>query len=825
MVPGKYTQRAKIILNYAKDEVKRLKHDRVDTEHILLGLVHEGQGVAAKALQNLGIPLERIEMEVRKLMRKAHALSDDPGRPPSFSPAAQRVMQYAADEAQRLEYDRVVGTEHILLGLVQEKNGMAARALANMEITLDKVRRVLEHISPPQGARKPQRAIDQYSRDLTALAAENMLDPIIGRDDEMDRVMQILIRRKKNNPVLIGEPGVGKTAIAEGLAQRIISRDVPEPLLGKRLLALDLAGLVAGTKYRGQFEERLKNIMNEIRQSQNIVLFIDEIHTLVGTGAAEGAIDAANMLKPALSRGEIQCIGATTLDEYRKYIEKDGALERRFQIVNVLQPSVEETIEILKGLKVKYEEHHNVIYVPEALVEAAKLSARYISDRYLPDKAIDVIDEAGSWVRMQTAKAPKLHDESPSIARGKFQTEISKRMLDERTLEQQELRRESSDSENSIRRYHRLTRDDVWNTRGIHAPPIPERAPAIEISEDDIAQVVAKWTGIPISKLEETESAKLLRMEGALQEHVIGQDNAIVALARAVRRSRAGLKEPTRPIGSFIFIGPTGVGKSYLADVLARFLFGDEDAIIRIDMSEFMEKFSVSRLIGAPPGYVGYQEGGELTEKVRRRPYSVILLDEIEKAHPDVFNILLQVLDNGRLTDNLGHTVDFRNTILIMTSNAGSRDIAKGSSLGFGHATGNSSYDVMRSKVMSELKRVFNPEFLNRVDEVIVFNLLGQEHIAKITELMLDEVRELLRDSDVDLVILPDAVDFIVERGYDPHFGARHLRREIQRCVEDPIAEKMLDGSARGNTIYVSRDGDKLVFDTAEPAACVVTEN
>ncbi len=824
MLPGKYTQRAKIILNYAKDEAKRLKHDRVDTEHLLLGLVHEGQGVAAKALQNLGIPLERIEMEVRKLMRKAHALSDGSSRPPNFSPAAQRVMQHAVDESQRLEYDHVVGTEHILLGLVQEKNGIAARALANMEITLDKVRRVLEHISPPQGTRKPQRAIDQYSRDLTALAAENMLDPIIGRDDEMARVMQILIRRKKNNPVLIGEPGVGKTAIAEGLAQRIISRDVPEPLLGKRLVTLDLAGLVAGTKYRGQFEERLKNIMNEIRQSQNIVLFIDEIHTLVGTGAAEGAIDAANMLKPALSRGEIQCIGATTLDEYRKYIEKDGALERRFQIVNVLQPSVEETIEILKGLKTKYEEHHNVIYVPEALIAAAKLSARYISDRYLPDKAIDVIDEAGSWVRMQTPKAPKLHNESPSIVQRKFQTEIAKRTLNERTLDDREFRRESSDSESSIRRYRPLTRDDVWSAHGIHTPPIRQQPPAIEVSEDNIADVVAKWTGIPISKLEETESAKLLRMDSALQEYVIGQDDAIVSLVRAVRRSRAGLKDPTRPIGSFIFIGPTGVGKSYLADVLARFLFGNEDSIIRIDMSEFMEKFSVSRLIGAPPGYVGYQEGGELTEKVRRRPYSVILLDEIEKAHPDVFNILLQVLDNGRLTDNLGHTVDFRNTILIMTSNAGSRDIAKGSSLGFGQAASESSYEAMRTKVMSELKRVFNPEFLNRVDEVIVFNSLSQEHIARITELMLDEIKERLRDSDVDLVILPDAMDFIVERGYDPHFGARHLRREIQRYVEDPVAEKMLDGSARGNTIYVSRDGDKLVFDTAEPAAYVVTE-
>ena len=815
MLPGKYTNRAKIILNYATEEAKRLKHDRVDTEHLLLGLVREGQGVAANALQKLGVPLERIEMEVDKLMRKTHILSEGSSRQPRFSTATQRVMQHAAEEAQRVEYDHVIGTEHILLGLVQEKNGLAARALANLGITLDKVRRVLEHINPPQGMRKPQRALDQYSRDLTALASENKLDPIIGRDSEMERVMQILIRRKKNNPVLIGEPGVGKTAIAEGLAQRIISGEVPDPLLGKRLVTLDLAGLVAGTKYRGQFEERLKNIMNEIRQSQNIVLFIDEIHTLVGTGAAEGAIDAANMLKPALSRGEIQCIGATTLDEYRKYIEKDGALERRFQIVNVLQPTVEETIEILKGLKTKYEEHHNVIYTPNALIDAAKLSAQYISDRYLPDKAIDVIDEAGSRVRMRTSKSSRqtLSDENAGISQQKLRAEVSGRVLDQQEFQ----------SESSISRFRPLSRDDVWDTPSVR-PPIREQPPAIEVDEEDIAEVVSKWTGIPISKLEETESAKLLRMGDALREYVVGQDDAIVSLVKAVRRSRAGLKEPTRPIGSFIFIGPTGVGKSYLADVLGKFLFGEDDAIIRIDMSEFMEKFAVSRLVGAPPGYVGYQEGGELTEKVRRRPYSVVLLDEIEKAHPDVFNILLQVLDNGRLTDNLGHTVDFRNTILIMTSNAGGRDIAKGSSLGFGNAASDSNYDIMRSKVMSELKRVFNPEFLNRVDEVIVFNSLGQDHIAKITEIMLEEVKERLRSNDVELITEPSAVEFIVEKGYDPHFGARHLRREIQRYIEDPIAEKMLDGSARGNTVYVSCDGDELVF-TAESAECVVTES
>ena len=820
MVPGRFTERARIIITYANEEAIRLKHDQVDTEHLLLGLVHEGQGIAAKALQELSVNLERLEMEVKRMMKKPHVLPDSPRRSLGFTDAANQVLQYAMEEARKLEYDHV-GTEHILLGLLREKSGIAARVLANFGVTLERVRKVLKPIASTPAPRKAPRSIDQYSRDLTQLARENMLDPIIGRENEMERVMQILIRRKKNNPVLIGEPGVGKTAIAEGLAQKVVSRDVPEPLLDKRLVTLDLAGLVAGTKYRGQFEERLKNIMNEIRQSQDIVLFIDEIHTLVGTGAAEGAIDAANMLKPALSRGEIQCIGATTLDEYRKYIEKDGALERRFQIVNVSQPSVEETIEILKGLKKKYEEHHNVTYTPEALKAASKLSARYISDRYLPDKAIDVIDEAGSRVRMQRGRNPG----SPSarVSEEREDTEIQEQETEySRSRPLAASPRHSLDPSAlpDVRGLHSLILESQQRRNRMTAGSSSSAQKWLVVTEEDIAEVVSKWTGIPISKLEETESEKLLRMEEALQESVVGQDEAIIALTKAVRRSRAGLKEPTRPIGSFIFIGPTGVGKSYLAQVLAEFLFGEEDAIIRIDMSEFMEKFAVSRLVGAPPGYVGYQEGGELTEKVRRRPYSVILLDEIEKAHPDVFNILLQVLDNGRLTDNLGHTVDFRNTILIMTSNAGGRDIAKGSSLGFGREE-DASHQVMRSKVMSELKRVFNPEFLNRIDEVIVFNSLNQEHIAKITELMLDEVKERLKDSNVDLVVLRDAVDFIVEKGYDPHFGARHLRREIQRFIEDPIAEKMLNGSAIGNTIYASREGEELVFSTEGPASRV----
>jgi ATP-dependent Clp protease ATP-binding subunit ClpA len=885
MFPARFTERARVIINYAKEEAIRLNHDQIDTEHLLLGLVHEGQGIAARALQELGVSLERLEMEVKRMIRKPHVLSDNVRGSLVFTRAANQVLQYSMEEAQKLEYDHV-GTEHILLGLVREKNGIAARVLANFGVTLDKIRKVLRPIASAPAPRKAQRSIDQYSRDLTQLARENMLDPIIGREDEMERVMQILIRRKKNNPVLIGEPGVGKTAIAEGLAQKIICGDVPESLLDKRLVTLDLARLVAGTKYRGQFEERLKNIMNEIRQSQDIILFIDEVHTLVGTGAAEGAIDAANMLKPALSRGEIQCIGATTLDEYRKYIEKDGALERRFQIVNVLQPTVEETIEILKGLSAKYEEHHNIVYAPNALSAAARLSARYISDRYLPDKAIDVIDEAGSRVRMRLGKRKREMREhgdveknweidkgieqgdwrstkdseldtgysieartdagkkderassTPGLARVRgeghpasskkpsaLEAEKDKGMEDfphadarvfhSLILESERANGDSSKGMGDLQRKpHDADSDSLRSST-------PEQ---LVVTEEDMAEVVAKWTGIPISKLEETESEKLLRMEDVLQERVIGQNAAIAALVRAVRRSRAGLKEPARPIGSFIFMGPTGVGKSYLAHVLAEFLFDEEDAIVRIDMSEFMEKFAVSRLVGAPPGYVGYQEGGELTERVRRRPYSVILLDEIEKAHPDVFNILLQVLDNGRLTDNLGHTVDFRNTILIMTSNAGGRDIAKGSSLGFGSVSSDNSYEVMRSKVMNELKRVFNPEFLNRIDEVIVFNSLNREHIAGITELMLDEVRKRLKDSNVELVVLPDAVDFIVEKGYDPSFGARHLRREIQRHIEDPIAQKMLDGSAIGNTIYVSHDGEKLTFGTMEPAACVISD-
>jgi len=791
MFPGRFeggfTDRARTILHYARQEAIKLHHEQVDTGHILLGLVHEGTGVAAVALQDLNVDLERLEMEIRKTMRKPHILSDVVRRQPAPTRASTEVLKYAQDEARRVDSESV-GTEHILLGLLREKNGVAARVLNSLDVTLEKVRKVLNSVGLASTPKKAPRAVDQYSRDLTQLARENKLDPIIGRADEMERILQILIRRKKNNPVLIGEPGVGKTAIAEGLAQRIISEDIPEPLLNKRLVTLDLAGLVAGTKYRGQFEERLKNIMNEIRQSKDIILFIDEIHTLVGTGAAEGAIDAANMLKPALSRGEIQCIGATTLDEYRKYIEKDGALERRFQIVNVQQPSVEETIEILKGLKTKYEEHHNAIYTPEALVEAAKLSDRYISDRYLPDKAIDVIDEAGSRVRMRQAK----------------------RM--------------------SVAQWETEAEDGYVFGSDAESPPLPDASETVNkaeadqereqyiVTEEDMAEVVSKWTGVPISKLEETESTKLLRMGEALECSVIGQDKAIEALVRSVRRSRAGLREPTRPIGSFIFIGPTGVGKSYLAHVLAEYLFGEKDAIVRIDMSEFMEKFSVSRLVGAPPGYVGYQEGGELTEKVRRRPYSVILLDEIEKAHPDVFNILLQVLDNGHLTDNLGHTVDFRNTILIMTSNAGGRDISKGAPLGFGSMNDDNSYEDMRGKIMSELKRVFNPEFLNRIDEIIVFKSLSKESIAGITELMLDEVAERLKDNNVELVFEPDAVEFIVEKGFEPHFGARHLRREIQRYIEDPMAEKMLDGSAVGNRIHVTCDGEKLSFDAVELA-------
>jgi ATP-dependent Clp protease ATP-binding subunit ClpC len=805
---GKYTERVRIIIRFASEEAMKLNHDQIDTEHLLLGLVHEGQGIAARALLELGVNFEKLEMEVKMLSRKAN-VANEIKRPTDFTPSAKQVIQFALDEAQRVEYD-TVGTEHILLGLIREKNGIANRTLIKFGVTMDRVRKVLKYQTTNSNpSRRTPRSIDQYSRDLTQFAKDDMLDPIVGRDQEMERMMQILIRRKKNNPVLIGEPGVGKTAIVEGLAQKIICGDVPESLMDKRLLTLDLAGLVAGTKYRGQFEERLKNIMNEIRQSQDIILFIDEIHTIVGTGAAEGAIDAANILKPALSRGEIQCIGATTLDEYRKFIEKDGALERRFQIVNVPQPSVDETIEILKGLKDKYEDHHNVTYNTEAIIAAAKLSAQYVSDRFLPDKAIDVMDEAGSYVRMgrinasfKSDKINRNHDSS-EIEQPQRIAEVKSFMLSDD--ERDSLNIFDPQSLNSLSLYSNQAKRNAVRER-------------LDVTDDDIAAVISKWTGVPISKLEETETEKLLRMEDELKERVIGQDLAIKSLAKAVRRSRAGMKDPNRPIGSFIFIGPTGVGKSYLASVLAEFLFGNEDAIIRIDMSEFMEKFSVSRLVGAPPGYVGYQEGGELTEKVRRHPYSVILLDEIEKAHPDVFNILLQVLDNGRLSDNLGHTVDFRNTILIMTSNAGSRDIAKGSSIGFQNTEGSKTYESMRSKVMTELKRVFNPEFLNRIDEVITFNPLERDHIAKIADLMLDDVKKRLKENNIDIVFQQDVVDFIVEKGYDQHFGARHLRREIQRFIEDPVAEKMLDGSAYDNTINVTLDGENLRFETIQPA-------
>lgn len=815
---GKFTERARLIIRYADEEARRLNHNQIDTEHLLLGLIHEGQGIAARALQELGVDLERLEMVVMRMIRKPNSMTDGIRQPASFTRAADQVLRYSMEEAQRLEYDHV-GTEHILLGLIQEKNGIAARALNDFSVSLEKIRRVLKPISANPNQRKSPRSIDQFSRDLTQLAKENMLDPIIGREDEMERVMQILIRRKKNNPVLIGEPGVGKTAIAEGLAQRIVDQEVPEPLLDKQLVTLDLAGLVAGTKYRGQFEERLKNIMNEIKQSQDIILFIDEIHTLVGTGAAEGAIDAANILKPSLSRGEIQCIGATTLDEYRKYIEKDGALERRFQIVNVSQPTVDETIEILKGLKNKYEEHHNVVYTSEAIEAAAKLSARYISDRYLPDKAIDVIDEAGSRVQMRQRRPKKEGEQKNWI-----KSEIDNMEAPRNPMDIQGASRSPLEFPNLSPLLSRQTSDDFDSSQeSMTTTSQPPQEPIV-LTDEDISAIISKWTGIPISKLEETEAEKLLRIEESLHERVIGQNDAIAALGRAVRRSRAGLKDFTKPIGSFIFLGPTGVGKSYLAQVLAEYLFGRQDAIIRFDMSEFMEKFAVSRLIGAPPGYVGYQEGGELTEKVRRKPYSVILLDEIEKAHPDVFNILLQVLDNGRLTDNLGHTVDFRNTILIMTSNAGGRDIAKGAAMGFGGSDAESSNDAIRSRVMAEMKRVFNPEFLNRIDEVIVFNPLTREHISKITELMLDEIKKHLKENNVDLIFMPDALDLIVEKGYDPHFGARHLRRVIQRYVEDNVAKKMLEGSAVGNVIYVSRDEDHLIFTKEEPTTCQINQ-
>jgi ATP-dependent Clp protease ATP-binding subunit ClpC len=813
-----FTDRVRKVLAMAREEAIRLQHDYVGTEHILLGLIREGEGVAAAVLMNLNVDLEQIHERIEESVRKGKAtiaLGELP-----YTSRAKKVLEYAMAEARELNHS-YVGTEHLLLGLLREEKGIAAQVLNSLGVSLEEARaetlKLLgSDVNPsqpsgtggsgapatPKGEKKSKTpALDHFCRDLTELARENKLDPTIGRAKEIERVMEVLSRRKKNNPVLIGEPGVGKTAIVEGLAQLISKGEVADSLKDHRVLALDMAAVIAGTKYRGQFEERLKAIMNEIAQNKNIILFIDELHTLVGAGAAEGAIDASNMLKPALARGELQCVGASTLNEYRKYIEKDGALERRFQPIIIDPPSIDETLEILKGLRKHYEEHHKIVIPDETLAASAKLSERYITDRFLPDKAIDVIDEAGARARLATQVPP------PEVADLKEKLEALAAKKDEAIRDQDfekaaELRDEERELQADIRR-----KQEEWEQeRRTHRPII---------SEEDVAFIVSRWTGVPVTRLREAETERLVKMEEELHEQVVGQDEAIKAISRAIRRSRAGLKNPLRPIGSFIFSGPTGVGKTELARALAQFLFADRDALIRVDMSEYMEKFSVSRLIGAPPGYVGYEDSGTLTKAVRRRPYSVVLLDEIEKAHPDVFNILLQVLDEGRLTDNYGRVIDFKNTVLIMTSNLGARDITKGKSLGFHTRTDESAYEVMRDRVKEEIERAFNPEFLNRVDDVIVFHPLSREQIAQIVHIMLREVENRLAEENHKLKLTDAAIAFLVDHGYDEKFGARPLRRAIQRFLEDPLSEKILStelSNGEDIEVDVAPEGKALEF-------------
>nr|NIP58388.1 ATP-dependent Clp protease ATP-binding subunit [Gemmatimonadota bacterium] len=765
---------------------------------------------------------ERVEESVRK-GKATIALGELP-----YTSRAKKVLEFAMAEARELNHS-YVGTEHLLLGLLREEKGIAAQVLNSLGVNLEDARaetlKVLgSDVNPSepagiggggggsgQGGSKGDKksktpALDHFCRDLTELARQEKLDPTIGRTDEIERVIEILCRRKKNNPVLIGEPGVGKTAIVEGLAQLIAKGEVTEALKDHRVLALDMAAVIAGTKYRGQFEERLKAVMNEISQNRNVILFIDELHTLVGAGAAEGAIDASNMLKPALARGELQCIGATTLNEYRKYIEKDGALERRFQPVIVDPPDVHETVNILKGLRTHYEDHHRVVIPDDSLEQAARLSDRYITDRFLPDKAIDVIDEAGARARIASqVPPPEVEELKEELA------EIAERKEDAIRDQDFERAAELRDEERELQQEIRAKQEEWEEQRKKHRP---------EIGEDDVAFIVSRWTGIPVTKIKTAESERLIHMEEQLHDRVVGQDDAIQAISRAIRRSRAGLKDPTRPIGSFIFSGPTGVGKTELARALAEFLFADEDALIRVDMSEYMEKFSVSRLIGAPPGYVGYEDSGTLTKQVRRRPYSVVLLDEIEKAHPDVFNILLQVLDEGHLTDNYGRVIDFKNTVLIMTSNLGARDITKGGGLGFQRQDPKASYEVMQETVREEIERAFNPEFLNRLDEIIVFHSLDREQIAEIVHIMLRDVRERLAEEEMTIRLTDAAVDFLVEEGYDEKYGARPLRRAIQKYLEDPLSEKILTAEfSAGDEIEVDADpdGDDLILRAASP--------
>ncbi len=835
----RFTDRARKVMQLANQEAQRFNHEYIGTEHILLGLVKEGSGVAANVLKNLDVDLRKIRLEVEKLVQSGPEMVTI-GKLPQ-TPRAKKVIEYSMEEARNLNHN-YVGTEHILLGLLREQEGVAAQVLMNLGMKLEDVREEVLNLlghgmesaevgerggregtgggnepgQSPKGGKSKTPALDSFGRDLTELARQGKLDPVIGREREIERATQVLCRRTKNNPVLLGEAGVGKTAIVEGFAQRVINGEVPEILADKRIVVLDLAMMVAGTKYRGQFEERIKAVMNEVRRAKNTILFIDELHTLVGAGGAEGAIDAANVLKPALARGEIQCIGATTLDEYRKYIEKDNALARRFQEIMVEPTGTQETIQILKGLKSRYEEHHRVQITDDAIAAAVEMSERYITARCLPDKAIDVIDEAGARVRLRTmSKPPDLKDIDEDVER------LNKEKEDAVANQDFEKAASLRDQADKLRRKkEQITRD--WREKSRETDGV--------VDEEVVAEVVSKMTGIPLTRLSTEDSMRLMNMEAELHKRVVSQEQAVTAVAKAVRRSRSGLKDPKRPTGCFVFAGPTGVGKTLLAKALAECLFGDSEALVHIDMSEYMEKHNVSRLIGAPPGYVGYEEGGQLTEKIRRRPYAVVLLDEIEKAHPDIFNMLLQVMEEGRLTDSFGRNVDFRNTILILTTNAGADAIKNESAFGFQKPDGDASYESMKARVMDQIERVFRPEFLNRLDDTIIFRHLNKEDLKKVIDFEMSKVRERLKERGFELILTDEAKEFIIKQGSNLDYGARPLRRAIEQRVEDPLAEELLRGTFEGkNTLLVDvfKDAEGKIIrldfkgEAREPAATV----
>ncbi len=819
-----FTPRAQQVLQLARKEADRFNHNYVGTEHLLLGLIKLGQGVAVNVLQKMGLDLETVRMEVEKQVGSGPETKIVGNIP--YTPRVKKVLALAGKEAKALNHS-YVGTEHILLGLLREGEGVAARVLKSLEIDIERTRNeILKELDPnftpseaEEGGEPTSKkdvktpALRAFGRDLTELAKKSELDPVIGRHNEIERVIQVLCRRTKNNPVLIGEAGVGKTAIAEGLAQEIASGNVPELLRDKRVVTLDLALMVAGTKYRGQFEERIKAVMDEIRRSKNVILFIDELHTIVGAGSAEGAMDASNIIKPALSRGELQCVGATTMNEYRKYIEKDAALERRFQTVKVDAPTVEEAIEILKGLRPKYEAHHKAKLTDEALETAVRFSERYISGRFLPDKAIDVMDEAGARARINSmTRPPDVKEIEKDIEQIRLQKEAAIKAQDfEKAAALRDKEKQTKEKLDSILAKWRQEREEK----------------EVLVTADDMMHIISKVTGVPLQRMEQAETEKLLKMEEELKAKVIGQDEAVIAVSKALRRSRADLKDPRRPIGSFIFLGPTGVGKTFLAQKLAEFMFGDRDALIQIDMSEYMEKFTASRLIGSPPGYVGYEEGGQLSEAVRRRPYSVVLFDEIEKAHPDVMHLLLQILEEGKITDSLGRKIDFRNTIIIMTSNVGAELLKKQTTMGFGAPREGHDYDSMREKILEETKRVFKPEFLNRLDEITVFHSLEKSHLLKIVDLEVEKVKIRLRAKEVEIILDNLAHEFVIEKGYDPNYGARPMRRAVERYLEDPLAEEILRGNIKaGAKVPVTAKDGKLVFETdvtkkklAEPIA------